>query len=92
MTRIYINLSHHYGEYWSSWNHQPVTPKEPELLEEIKTFLENNPAPFGVCFIKHGFHRAVSMIGRMINGKSYIPFYVKDNVVNPPTNFRFLDK
>jgi hypothetical protein len=60
--------------------------------EEIKTFLENNPAPFDVCFIKHGFHRAVSMIGRMINGKSYIPFYVKDNVVNPTTNIRFLDK
>jgi len=32
-------MSHHYGEYWSSWNTQPVTPKEPELLEEIKTFL-----------------------------------------------------
>jgi len=32
-------MSHHYGEYWSSWSHQPATPKEPELLEEIKTFL-----------------------------------------------------
>ncbi len=32
-------MSHHYGEYWSSWSHQSVTPKEPELLEEIKTFL-----------------------------------------------------
>ena len=32
-------MSHHYGEYWSSWNNQPVTPKEPELLDEIKTFL-----------------------------------------------------
>jgi hypothetical protein len=39
MKRIYTNMSHHYGEYWSSWNTQPVTPKEPELLEEIKTFL-----------------------------------------------------
>jgi|TARA_R110001583_G_scaffold75246_3_gene207337 hypothetical protein len=32
-------MSHHYGEYWSNWKHQPVTPKEPELLDEIKTFL-----------------------------------------------------
>jgi hypothetical protein len=60
--------------------------------DEIKTFLKNNPVPFDVCFIKHGFHRAVSMIGRMINGKSYIPFYVKDNIVNPISNVRFLDK
>jgi len=31
-------MSHHYGEYWSSWK-RPATPKKPELLEEIKTFL-----------------------------------------------------
>ena len=32
------------------------------------------------------------MIGRMIKGKSYIPFYVKHNVVNPIFNIKFLDK
>jgi len=32
-------MSHHYEEYWASWNHQPVTPKEVELLDEIKIFL-----------------------------------------------------
>jgi len=59
---------------------------------EIETFLKKNPAPFDVAFIKHGFHRAVSMIGRMIKGKPYIPFYVKNNIVNPTFNIKFLDK
>ena len=32
-------MSHHYGEYWSSWSN--IQPKEEKslLLEEIKTFL-----------------------------------------------------
>ena len=59
---------------------------------EIETFLKSTPAPFDVCFIKHGFHRTVSMIGRMIKGKPYIPFYVKSNVVNPIDNINYLDK
>ena len=32
------------------------------FIEKIKTFLKNNPAPFDVCFVKHGFHRAVSIV------------------------------
>ena len=28
-------------------------------------------------YIKHGYHRAVAMIGRLISGKEYIPFYMK---------------
>ena len=59
---------------------------------EIEIFLKNNPIPFDVSFIKHGFHRAVSMIGRMIKGKSYIPFYVKNNVVDLTSNVKFLDR
>ena len=32
-------MSHHYGEYWSSWSDIPPKEKKPLLLEEIKTFL-----------------------------------------------------
>ena len=35
-------MSHHYGEYWSSWSNldcENPQPKEPVLLDEIKTFL-----------------------------------------------------
>lgn len=60
--------------------------------DEIKSFLEENPVSFDVGFIKHSYHRAVSMIGRMIKGKSYIPFYVKKNVTNPISNIKYLDK
>ena len=46
---------------------------------EISKFLKENPVPFFNGFIKHGFHRACSMIGRLIAGKSYIPFYMDKN-------------
>ena len=32
-------MSHHYGEYWSSWSDIQPKGKKPLLLEEIKTFL-----------------------------------------------------
>jgi len=32
-------MSHHYGEYWSSWSRSPQKEGEPLLLDEIKTFL-----------------------------------------------------
>ena len=32
-------MSHHYGEYRSSWSRPPQKEEKPLLLEEIKTFL-----------------------------------------------------
>ena len=32
-------MSHHYGEYWSSWSNIQPKEEKPLLLEEIKTFL-----------------------------------------------------
>jgi hypothetical protein len=32
-------MSHHYGEYWSSWSELRQQETKPLLLEEIKTFL-----------------------------------------------------
>ena len=39
--------------------------------------LIDDPVNFFGGFLKHGYHRAVSMIGRLISGKAYIPFYMK---------------
>ena len=32
-------MSHHYGEYRSTWSRPPQKEKQPLLLDEIKTFL-----------------------------------------------------
>ena len=48
-------MSHHYGEYWTSWS--KIQPKEekPLLLEEIKTFL----------LTLHDSEKAVELIERI---------------------------
>ena len=32
-------MSHHYGEYRSTWSRSPQKEEQPLLLDEIKTFL-----------------------------------------------------
>ena len=63
--------------------------------KEIESFLRSTPVPFEVGFIKHGFHRACSMIGRLIKGKPYIPFYMDlkkygGHTKNPIDNVNFI--
>lgn len=45
--------------------------------EEILKFNQDNPIDFDSEYIRHGTHRAYAMIGRLIRGEAYIPFYVK---------------
>ena len=47
----------------------------------IEKFLKDVPVDFHNGFVKHSYHRACSMIGRLINGKSYIPFYMKTSQI-----------
>ena len=49
--------------------------------DELKVFLKNNPVEFDNGYIRHSWHRACAMIGRLINGKKYIPFYMKKNQI-----------
>jgi len=44
--------------------------------EEIRNYLIEVPCEFDEYFIKHSVHRAYAMMGRLINGKPYIPFYM----------------
>ena len=43
---------------------------------EIAELLQADPVEFDNGFIKHGTHRAYAMIGRLIRGESYIPFWM----------------
>ena len=45
--------------------------------DEIELFLKQNPVEFDNGFIKHSWHRACAMVGRLLAGKKYIPFYMK---------------
>jgi|TARA_R100000479_G_C6381028_1_gene201071 hypothetical protein len=92
MAEFRHNVGDHHEIGWENMTKEYYESLSMMSDDEIETFLKNNPAPFDVCFIKHGFHRAVSMIGRMINGKPYIPFYVRRDVVNPIENINYLDK
>ena len=54
--------------------------------KEIEQFLKEVPIEFHNGFVKHSYHRACSMIGRLINGKPYIPFYMEtDQIYKNPT-------
>ena len=49
--------------------------------DELETFLKENPVEFDNGLIKHSYHRACAMIGRLIKGKKYIPFYMKKSQI-----------
>ena len=57
--------------------------KSLELMgdDELEIFLINNPVEFDNGFVRHSYHRACAMIGRLINGKKYIPFYMKKSQI-----------
>ena len=92
MAEFRHNVGDHHDLGWENMTKEYYESLPIMNDDEIKTFLKNNPTPFDVCFIKHGFHRAVSMIGRMVKGKPYIPFYVKENIINPISNIKHLEK
>ena len=48
---------------------------------EIEHFLKTNPVEFDNGFIRHNYHRACAMIGRLVAGKPYIPFYMKTSQI-----------
>ena len=56
--------------------------------DEILEFNKLNCVEFDNGFIKHSYHRACAMIGRLLNGKKYIPFYMKKSQIydNPRTH------
>ena len=52
---------------------------------DLEDFLIMNPSEFDNGYIRHSMHRAYAMIGRLIQGKKYIPFYMeKDKIYDKP--------
>jgi hypothetical protein len=49
---------------------------EPMRDKEIEDFLKKSPIGMHNRAIAHGIHRVSAMIGRLVRGKKYIPFYI----------------
>ncbi len=61
--------------------------------EEIYNFNKNNPVEFDGDTIRHGTHRVYAMIGRLIRGEKYIPFYIsKDRFLYPTYKINYLNE
>jgi hypothetical protein len=61
--------------------------------DEIHRFNKNHPMAFDYDIIRHGTHRVYAMIGRLIRGEKYIPFYVpKHGFYSPTKNIQFLNE
>ena len=60
--------------------------------DEILNFNLSNPIDFDLEYISHGTHRAYSMIGRLIRGEKYIPFFVNKENYNPLIKLNFLQE
>ena len=61
--------------------------------EEIETYLKENPVEFDPVHISSSYHIACAMIGRLIRGEKYIPFYVEEvNILSPISQVNYLDE
>jgi hypothetical protein len=75
------NVADHHALGWENMTKEYYGGLDLMTDEEIEKFLEEVPIEFHNGFVKHSYHRACSMIGRLINGKSYIPFYMETNQI-----------
>ena len=79
------SVASHHELGWDKMTEKYYASLELMSDEELKIFLKNNPVEFDNGFIKHSYHRACAMIGRLISGKEYLPFYMKkDDIYNNP--------
>jgi len=70
-------VADHHKIGWDKLTKKYFESLEPMTDDEIEKFLSNNPVDFDNGYIRHSYHRACAMVGRLIHGKSYIPFYMK---------------
>ena len=75
------DVGDHHELGWDNMTEDYYNSLEMMTDEELEIFLKNNPVEFDNGFIRHSYHRACAMIGRLINGKSYIPFYMKKSQI-----------
>ena len=75
------NVGDHHELGWEKMTEQYYYSLGLMSDDELKIFLKENPVEFENGYIKHSFHRACAMIGRLTKGKKYIPFYMKKSQI-----------
>jgi len=79
------NVASHHELGWGEMTEDYYKSLELMNDEELEVFLRENPVEFENGYIKHSYHRACAMIGRLIAGKKYIPFYMREKqIYNEP--------
>ena len=80
------NVADHHELGWENLTKEYFDSLDVMSDDEITNMLKNNPVGFQNGFIKHGYHRAVAMIGRLIKEEPYLPFYMnKSQIFDEPT-------
>ena len=75
------NVGDHHEIGWENMTKEYYNNLMPMSDYEIEHFLKNNPVEFDNGFIRHNYHRACAMVGRLIKGKPYIPFYMETSQI-----------
>ncbi|OUU79371.1 MAG: hypothetical protein CBC38_04925 [Gammaproteobacteria bacterium TMED78] len=79
------DVGDHHELGWDNMTEEYYSNLKDMSDDEIEKFLKENPVEFDNGFIRHSYHRACAMIGRLINGDKYIPFYMKKKqIYNEP--------
>ena len=81
MAEFRHNVGNHHDLGWENMTKEYYESLEPMSDKEIEQFLKDTPVEFDNGFIRHNYHRACAMIGRLIKGKPYIPFYMKTSQI-----------
>tara|TARA_R110000782_G_scaffold26299_3_gene67562 strand:+ start:3517 stop:5169 length:1653 start_codon:yes stop_codon:yes gene_type:complete len=74
-------VENHHELGWENMTKEYYNNLELMTDSEIEDFLKSTPVEFDNGFIRHNYHRACAMIGRLISGKPYIPFYMKTSQI-----------
>jgi len=75
------DVDNHHDIGWESLTEEYYNQKKDMTDEELTNFLIQNPVEFENGFVKHSYHRACAMVGRLVSGKKYIPFYMKKDLI-----------
>lgn len=67
----------HHKLGWDNMTEEYYNSLELMNDRELELFLKQNTVEFDNGYIRHSYHRACAMIGRLISGKSYFPFYME---------------
>ncbi len=79
------NVADHHELGWENMTTEYYESLDIMNDDEIAEFNRKHAVDFDNGFIKHSYHRACAMIGRLIKGKPYIPFYMeREKIYNIP--------